>query len=110
MVKSRKMDAQKILSGPTMVTVLGGIELILIIAVISLLSQLSGNKDTGNDLAKTVLPITGTLGGIVLLHTALWYVYFTYTSFSMNLYFLIATSMSIIISLTALSIAVINRS
>jgi hypothetical protein len=92
------------------VAVLGFIELILIIATISLLSQLVGNKDTANDLAKTVVPITGTLGGIVLLHTALWYMYFTYDTSSMNLYFLIATSMSMIFSLTALAISITNRS
>lgn len=92
------------------VGVLGFIELILIIASISLLSQLVGNNDNGNDLAKIVVPITGTLGGIVLLHTALWYMYFTYNPMSMNLYFLVATSMCMIISLTALSVSITNRS
>ena len=101
------MEAQ---SGSTLVMVLGGLEIALIAAVGYFLSQLVGNTDTSNDLMKTVLPVTGTLSGIVLLHTVLWYLYFTYNPLSMNLYFLLATSLSIVISLTALSIALVNRS
>lgn len=93
-----------------LVATLGFVELILISATIYLLSQLVGNKDTANDISKTVVSVTGTLGGIVLLHTALWYVYFTYNPLSMNLYFLVATSMCMIVSLTALSISITNRS
>jgi ABC-type antimicrobial peptide transport system permease subunit len=103
------MDAPRQHNGSTLVSVLGGIEILLVALVGYFLSQLVGNKDTSNDLVKTVLPVTGTLGGIVLLHTALWYVYFTYNPLSMNLYFLITTSLSLIISLTALSIAFTNR-
>ena len=94
----------------TLVTVLGGLEIVLVAAVGYFLSQLVGNSDTSNDLVKTVLPVTGTLGGIVMLHTVLWYMYFTYNPLSMNLYFLLTTSLSVIISLTALSIALVNRS
>ena len=97
-------------SGSTLVSVLGGLEIALIAAVGYFLSQLVGNKDTNNDLVKTVIPVTGSLGGIVLLHTALWYMYFTYNPLSMNLYFLISTSLSLIVSLTALSIALTIRS
>jgi hypothetical protein len=93
-----------------LVATLGFIELILISATIYLLSQLVGNKDTANDISKTVVSVTGTLGGVVLLHTALWYVYFTYNPLSMNLYFLVATSMCMIVSLAALSISITNRS
>jgi hypothetical protein len=94
----------------TLVMVLGGLEIVLVAAVGYFLSQLVGNSDTSNDLVKTVLPVTGTIGGIVMLHTVLWYMYFTYNPLSMNLYFLLTTSLSVIISLTALSIALVNRS
>lgn len=104
------MEAPKASSGSTIVMVLGGLEIALIATVGYYLSQLVGNKDSNNDLTKTVLPVTGILGGIVLLHTGMWYMYFTYNPLSMNLYFLLATSLSIIISLTALSISLINRS
>ena len=104
------MEAPKAQSGSTLVMVLGAVEIVLVAVVGYFLSQLVGNKDTSNDLVKTVLPVTGTLGGIVLLHTALWYVYSTYNPLSMNLYFLIVTSLSLIVSLTALSIAFTNRS
>jgi hypothetical protein len=40
----------------------------------------------------------------------LWYLYFTYEPMSMNLYFLISGSMSLIISLIALSISLVSRS
>ena len=96
-------------SGSPLVIGLGAIEIALIVAVGYCLSQLAGTKDTSNDIVKTVIPITGTLGGIVLLHTALWYMYSTYKSVDMNVYFLVATSFSIIISLTALSIALVSK-
>jgi len=97
-------------TGSTLVTILGGLEIVLIAVCGYFLSQLVGNNDTSNDLAKTLLPVTGILGGIVLLHTLLWYIYFTYHPLSMNLYFLVSTSFSLIISLTAMSISLISRS
>ena len=97
-------------TGSTFVTVLGVAEIILIVAASFTLSKLVGNPDNANNLANTLLPVTGILGGIVLLHTVLWYIYFTYNPLSMNLYFLVSTAFSMIISLTALSIALINRS
>lgn len=97
-------------SRSTMVTVLGALEIGLIIAVCYFLSAMVGTKDTGNDLAKTVIPVTGSIGGIVMVHTLLWYLYFTYEPMSMNLYFLISGSMSLIISLVALSISLVSRS
>lgn len=104
------MDVPKIQLGSFTVTVLAFVELGLIGLVGYLLPGLVGSKDTSNDLAKVVLPVTTTLGGIVLVHTALWYIYFTYNPLSMNLYFLLATSMCMIVSLMALSIALVNRS
>jgi hypothetical protein len=103
-------DAGGPTTGSTFVTVLGTLEIGLIAAGGYFLSQLVGNPDNSNDLAKTLLPVTGILGGIVLLHTVLWYIYFTYNPLSMNLYFLVSTAFSMIISLTALSISLISRS
>ena len=96
-------------SRATMVTVLGALEIGLIVAVCYFLSAMVGTKDTGNDLAKTVIPVTGSIGGIVMVHTLLWYLYFTYDPMSMNLYFLISGSMSLVISLVALSISLVSR-
>jgi hypothetical protein len=96
--------------GSIYVTVLGVAEIVMIAVCGYFLSQLVGNADTSNDLSKTLLPVTGILGGIVMLHTLIWYMYSTYNPLSMNLYYLVATSFSIIISLTALSIALISRS
>jgi hypothetical protein len=97
-------------SRATMVTVLGALEIGLIVAVCYFLSAMVGTKDTGNDLAKTVIPVTGSIGGIVMVHTLLWYLYFTYDPMSMNLYFLVSGSMSLIVSLIALSISLVSRS
>lgn len=102
-------DASGPKSGSTFVTVLGVLEIILIAISGHYLSSLVGNPDKSNDLAKTLLPVTGILGGIVLVHTVLWYIYFTYNPLSMNLYFLVSTAFSMIISLTALSVALISR-
>lgn len=89
--------------------VLGVVEVALIIACGVFMSQLSGNTDTNNDLSKTVLPITATLGGIVLINAIMWYIYFTYHPLSVNLYMQVAMAMCMCISLTALSIALINK-
>jgi len=91
------------------VSILGVIEIVGIIVIGVFLGQLVGNKDTTNDLGKTVIPITSGLGAIVLLHTLLWYFYSTYNPASMNLYFLMATSFCMIVSLTALSISIVNK-
>ena len=103
------MDATGPKTGSPFVTLLGVMEIILIVVSGYYLSTLVGSPDKSNDLAKTLLPVTGILGGIVLLHTVLWYIYFTYHPLSMNLYFLVSTAFSMIISLTALSIALTTR-
>jgi hypothetical protein len=97
-------------TGSILLTVLGVVEIGMVIGCGFALSTLVGNRDTNNDLSMTLLPVTGILGGIVLLHTVIWYIYFTYNPLSMNLYFLISTSLSLIVSITALSIALTNRS
>ncbi len=86
-------------------TVIGGIELVLIIVCGYLLSKV--NK---GDILKTLLPVSAVLIIIIILHTILWYLYSTYNPLSMNIYYLISTSFSVIISLTALSISLINQS
>lgn len=97
-------------TGSTTVTILAVVELVLAGLCGYFLSTLVGNPDTSNDLAKTLLPVTGILGGIVMVHTFLWYTYFTYHPLSMNLYFLMSTAISMVISLIALSIALIQKS
>jgi len=92
-----------------MVTVLGAIEIGLLVAVCYFLSVMVGSPDTGNDLVKTVVPVTGILGGIVMVHTLLWYMYFQYEPMSMNLYFLVSGSMTMIFSLVALSISLVSK-
>lgn len=86
------------------------VEIGLLSSTAYLLSQLLGSADTSNDLAKVVIPVIGCLGGIVVLHTLLWYLYSTYYKSDMNLYFLVATSVSLILSLTSLSVAITTRS
>jgi hypothetical protein len=95
--------------GSIFVTILGVVEIGMVIGCTVALSSLVGNRDNSNDLAKTLIPVTGVLAGIVLLHTILWYIYFTYNPLSMNLYFLVSTAFSMIISLTALSVALISK-
>ena len=102
-------DATGPRTGSTFVTIIGVIEIAMIALCGYFLSTLVGNRDNSNDLAKTLLPVTGILGGIVLVHTILWYIYFTYNPLSMNLYFLVSTAFSMIISLTALSVALISK-
>ena len=92
-----------------LIGILGAAEIGILIAVSWYLSTLVGNSDTSNDLAKSIIPITGTLGGIVMIHTLLWYMYFQYEPMAMNLYFLISGSMTMIFSLVALSVSLINR-
>ena len=86
------------------------VEVILIGITAHLLSQVVGTNSTNNDLTKVVTPVIGMLGGIVLVHTLLWYMYFTYNPISMNLYFMISGSMTMIISLVALSISITSKS
>jgi heme/copper-type cytochrome/quinol oxidase subunit 4 len=92
-----------------MVTILGAAEIGLIIAACYFLSMMVGSSDTGNELVKTIVPVTGILGGIIMVHTLLWYMYFQYEPMAMNLYFLVSGSMSMIISVVALSISLVMR-
>ena len=96
-------------SGSMLVTGLAVFEIALISYAIYALSHLSGNPDTSNDIVKSVLPAIFTLAAIIMVHTFLWYMYSTYNPLSMNLYYLLATSFSLLISLVALSIAIVNR-
>ena len=94
---------------PWLITLIGTIEIAALIAVCYFLSQLVGNPDNGNDLAKTVVPISADLAAIILLHTLLWYMYFNFNAMAMNLYLLISGSFCMIISLTALTISLVQR-
>ena len=92
-----------------LIGILGAGEIGILIAVAWYLSTLVGNSDTSNDLTKSIIPVTGALGGIVMIHTLLWYMYFQYEPMAMNLYFLVSGSMSMVISLIALSISLVMR-
>ena len=95
---------------PLMISLIGATEIAALITICYFLSQLVGSPDNGNDLAKTVVPISAGIGAIVILHTLLWYMYFQYNESAMNLYFLISGSMCMIFSLTALAISLCQRS
>jgi len=90
--------------------ILSGAEIILIAVGAYFLSQVVGTNSTNNDLTKTLTPTIAILCGIVLVHTLLWYMYFTYNPISMNLYFMVSGSMTMIISLVALSISLTSKS
>jgi len=92
-----------------LVELLSFVEIILVALAGYFLSQVVGTNSTNNDLTKTVTPVIGFLAGIVLVHTLLWYMYFTYNPISMNLYFMVSGSMTMIISLIALSISLTSR-
>lgn len=96
--------------GSLLVTCLGVIEIVMLSLVGYFLSMLVGNNDTSNNMMKAVIPMLGILGGIIFLHTFLWFLYSQYNPLNMNNYFLMATSVSLLISLTALSIALVNKS
>jgi hypothetical protein len=85
------------------VGILAAIDLILISVVIWRFSIIDNNT---SNLRATVTPITGILLTIIVLHTALWHMYFQYEPMAMNLYFLITGSMAMIFSISALAITV----
>jgi hypothetical protein len=104
------MDSLAPKTGSWFMGVMAVVELVLIGFAIWQFSNLVGTKDNSNELTNRLLPVTGILGAIVMLHTFLWYLYFTYHPLSMNLYFLMTSAITMVISLTALSIALIQKS
>jgi hypothetical protein len=92
-----------------MPNIIGILELVLVSIGIWQFSQLVGNKDTQNNISAVILPVILIISGIILLHTLLWYYYFTLNPSSMNLYFLISGSISMIISVTAVSISLTSQ-
>jgi len=82
------------------------IETILILITFWLFSKLVG---TVNELQTTVMPITGMLLAIIVIHTVLWYLYFQYEPMVMNLFFLITGSMAMIFSICAVSISLCQK-
>jgi hypothetical protein len=95
---------------PLMISLIGATEIAALMTICYFLSQLVGSPDNGNDLAKTVVPISAGIGAIIIIHTLLWYMYFQYNEGAMNLYFLISGSMCMIFSLTALALSLCQRS
>ncbi len=104
-MESSKMDSKTIA-----MAVFGGLEIALIITAIWMFSRLVGTADTANNLSATVMPISFTLGAIIIVHTVLWYMYFQYEPMAMNLYFLITGSLTMFFSVVAISISLIQRS
>jgi hypothetical protein len=82
------------------------VETILILITFWMFSNLVGAV---NDLQTTVMPITGMLLAIIIIHTVLWYLYFQYEPMVMNLFFLITGSMAMIFSISAVSISLCQR-
>jgi hypothetical protein len=85
-------------------------EIILLAFAGSQLSKVTGTADTNSDFTKALVPALGLLVAIVLVHTLLWYMYFTYNPISMNAYFMVSGAMSMIISIIALGISLVNKS
>ena len=92
-----------------LIEILSVVEIVLIGTAAHFLSQVVGTNTTNNELTTLVTPIIGVLAGVVLIHTLMWYMYFTYNPISMNLYFLVSGSMTMIISLIALSISIVSK-
>lgn len=103
------MSSEESKKSSFLITGLAALEIGLISYAIYALSQLVGNKDTSNDLSKAVLPSVFVIAAIIMCHTFLWYMYSTYNPLSMNLYYLFATSFSLLISLVSLSLSIVNR-
>jgi len=101
----KTMDKQTVL-----ISLFAAIEIGLIITCCVMFSNLVGTADTSNELTKAVVPISCTIGALIIVHTVLWYMYFQYEPMAMNLYFLISVSMCMIFSLTALAISLCQRS
>jgi hypothetical protein len=104
------MDQLAPKTGSWMMGVMAAVEITIVGIALWQFSNLVGTKDNSNELTNRLLPVTGLLGAIVMLHTFLWYLYFTYHPLSMNLYFLMSSSITMVISLTAISIALIQKS
>ena len=94
----------------TYVVILGVIEMALITTCGFYLSKLVGTKDTSNQISATVLPIVGTLGGIVMFHAVIWWIWFQYMPSHANIYLIVMVSICLICSLTAMAISLVNVS
>ena len=90
------------------VTIAAAAEIILIGFAIYFLTGVVGTNDTNNQLTKTLTPVVFILAAIVLVHTVMWYMYFTYNPLAMNYYTIVSGAMTMIFSLTALSISLVN--
>lgn len=85
-------------------------EMVLLSVAAWQLSKVTGSVESNSNNTAILGSSLGLLAGIVLLHTFLWYMYFTYNPISMNMYFLISGAVSMIISIIALAISLINKS
>ena len=96
----KEMDKKSIVMG-----VFALLEIGLLVTACVMFSGLVGSVDNTNNLTKTVMPITFTIGAIIIVHTVLWFLYFQYNPMAMNMYFLITGSMTMLFSITAISIS-----
>jgi hypothetical protein len=90
------------------VTIAAAVEITLIGFAIYYLTGVVGTNDNNNELTKTLTPVVFILAAIVLVHTVMWYMYFTYNPLAMNYYIIVSGAMTMIFSLTALSVSLIN--
>ena len=91
-----------------LVKILAVIEIALVCFTIYSLTLVTVTADTNNSLTKTLVPVVATLVAIIFIHTVLWCVYFTQNPLAMNYYFIISGAITMIFSLTALSVSLIN--
>ena len=91
-----------------LVKILAVIEITLICFTIYCLTKVTGTADTNNGLTKTLVPVVATLVAIILVHTILWLTYFTQNPLAMNYYFIVSGAITMLFSLTALSVSLIN--
>ena len=105
-------DAINPMRGSLFITFIAVAEIAIILTCLHFFPLLIGNPDISNDLEKDIVPFVYYISGIVSIHTLLWFAYLNYYmtgADGMNLYYLLASSFSILISLIALSMALIMK-
>lgn len=105
-------DAANPMRGSLLITFISIAEVAIVLTCLHFFPRLVGNPDTSNDLEKDILPNVYYISGIISIHTLVWYIYLTYymsDADGMSLYYLLAGSFSILISLLALSVSLIMK-
>jgi len=105
-------DAINPMRGSLFITFIAAAEIAIILTCLHFFPHMIGNPDNSNDLEKDILPIVYYISGVVSIHTLLWFIYLNYytsNADSMNVYYLLASSFSILVSLIALSMSLIVK-